>query len=636
MTVARTGLWWSLACALALWAYWPGLAGPALLDDTQNIMVLDVLKEHPEFAYDMVFDNKSGPLGRPVSMATFVAEKIWLDRGVFGVKRINLVIHILCATLIYVLLNQWLGVTGWTYRKELALLGAVFWLFSPLFVSTVLYQVQRMAQLSTVFSLVALLLYGFWRNRYLSSKPHGILLLFILIFLILGVFSKENALLVVPLILVLEVFWYRGFDCERHGRALNLLRWQSGIFFGLLGAILLAFIFKPELLAGGYENRSFDVSQRLMTQSRVLWHYIAQFLWPNVQVLGVYHDDFPISYGLLKPVTTLLAVFSWVAFLVLALVSCWRISWRKYAFGLVFFLVAHLLESSTVGLEIYYEHRNYFPMIGVVVILLAFLGQSFQRVPEIAPPMLAFAILWLAITFFKLSSQASVWSNTDVLYMSAVNGHPYSLRANVEYGNALARKGYLEQALVYSRKADELQGTDGVGIRALREMATYCLARAAYPEEQMKKLRFDDKELRSGRFNQVFHFLIQKIGLQRCHESFGLLLANQVERVLNASSVSSEAQVNTRLLAAQLENALARYDKALAYTEGLINVPEFGAKALLMHLHFATAVQDREQIALAKQRLFALKAENKLDKHALYTLSLYTQGDETDTQVDVP
>lgn len=38
-------------------------------------------------------------------------------------------------------------------------------------------------------------------------------------------------------------------------------------------------------------------------------------------------------------------------------------------FGPVFFLAAHLVESSVIALELYFEHRNYLPSVGIFISL---------------------------------------------------------------------------------------------------------------------------------------------------------------------------------------------------------------------------------------------------------------------------
>ena len=75
-TSARTGihvlsalLLFALFAAVTGWIYWPGISGPELLDDRSSVLVMDDLNHHPELAFDYVFGDKSGVLGRSVSMA---------------------------------------------------------------------------------------------------------------------------------------------------------------------------------------------------------------------------------------------------------------------------------------------------------------------------------------------------------------------------------------------------------------------------------------------------------------------------------------------------------------------------------------------------------------------------------------
>ncbi|MDG1315247.1 MAG: hypothetical protein P8P29_06975, partial [Flavobacteriaceae bacterium] len=69
----------SLILFLTLWVYFPGLAGPSLLDDYSSLGTLHNVSTSPDLAWDYVLGDNSGPLGRSVSMATFVVEHLWSD-----------------------------------------------------------------------------------------------------------------------------------------------------------------------------------------------------------------------------------------------------------------------------------------------------------------------------------------------------------------------------------------------------------------------------------------------------------------------------------------------------------------------------------------------------------------------------
>ena len=84
----------ALALFLTGWVYWPGQSGPALLDDATSVMVIRDLREQPELAWDYVTGDKSGPLGRPVSVASFVLEKMFFDDSLIVSKRLNICLHL--------------------------------------------------------------------------------------------------------------------------------------------------------------------------------------------------------------------------------------------------------------------------------------------------------------------------------------------------------------------------------------------------------------------------------------------------------------------------------------------------------------------------------------------------------------
>ena len=209
----RVGYCLSLAIALLLvaitgWVYAPGAAGPALLDDYSNVAVIPDLRDSPELALDYVLGNKAGPLGRPVSMASFVLESMVFNRDIATSKQINIGLHLLNGCLViwlFALLFRHIQVPG---ALGLAVLLGAAWLLSPLFVSTVLYVVQRMAMLAATFMLLALIAYCHWRNTILIGRFRPDLLIAVGFAFLLAIYSKENAIVLVPLLLLLETLWF--------------------------------------------------------------------------------------------------------------------------------------------------------------------------------------------------------------------------------------------------------------------------------------------------------------------------------------------------------------------------------------------------------------------------------------------
>jgi protein O-mannosyl-transferase len=145
---------WLLALmTITVLIYLPGINGPFLFDDAQNIVSpIQAWLDGRTGWQDIVFGNRSGLFGRPLPMATFLANAALSGLAAMPFKATNIAIHIICSILIYKLIFALLQrdpLLG-SRAKIYALLVCALWLLHPMQVSTVLYIVQRMAQLSTL------------------------------------------------------------------------------------------------------------------------------------------------------------------------------------------------------------------------------------------------------------------------------------------------------------------------------------------------------------------------------------------------------------------------------------------------------------------------------------------------------
>ena len=311
---------------LAGLTYWQGLAGPLFFDDrpalTANELVQIDGSVFDEWRTASLSSN-SGRLRRPVSMLTFAANHVVArDFVPVQVKALNLVVHIGIAFLLYHLFQAAIAslrlVSDASTARLLALTAAGIWLLHPLHVSTVLYAVQRMAQLSALFVVAGLLVFMHYRQRWAEAgATAGEVLaagLWLFFLTALAVLSKESGALLPWFVIVLEVCIFRGVWA---GRPHKLLR-RAGYVLLLLpiGLVFLLLALTPESLIGGYVRREFTLEERLLTQPRLLWRYLGWIALPNINDMGFQHDDIPLSTGLLAPVTTLLALLGWAALLV--------------------------------------------------------------------------------------------------------------------------------------------------------------------------------------------------------------------------------------------------------------------------------------------------------------------------------
>lgn len=433
------------AMAVTVLVYWIGLHGPFLLDDQNNLYIIDRWLQGNAPLRDVLLGGQSGISSRPVSMASFVLGAWLAGSDPFIYKLGNLLIHLLNGVVAYVLVRR-IAQRDDRMRPNatiVAALVAALWLLHPLHASTVLYAVQRMAQLSALFLLLGMWFYMVMRER-LEQRPTPTmgLSLFagIVALLATGFMAKENAVLLPALCLVLELGYFSRATRPR------AVRWFFALLLWLpLLAGLLAFALAPARLLGGYLKRDFDLTQRLLSETRALCDYLWLIVAPNPPRMGVYTDDFAASTGLLSPPTTLVAI------IVLAAITfaAWRLRSRIPALfvGWGIFLVGHALESTIIPLELYFEHRNYLPMLGILYALVGLTAAAGDRLRAVGlrtgriGAVLAVGILTLYA--FGTHGRARVWSTTESLALSAVASHPYSMRANLtlvksafEHGNA--------------------------------------------------------------------------------------------------------------------------------------------------------------------------------------------------------
>ena len=351
---------------VTFFVYWPGITGPFVLDDAGNLSPMGgngAIDNWPNFL-KFVFGGDSGPTGRPVSMLAFLIDAQFWPPSIAAFKYTNILIHLLTATSVC-----WLSYCIMlAMRIEdkraawLALLVSALWVLHPLNATTTLYVVQRMTQLMTLFAVVSLICYVKGRMLMVQDRTRGAGLLVAALFPfgLLSVLSKENGVLLLLLIVSMEHSIFR----EQVKTDLFKLWYRLGVLVPLVIIFVYLGLTAPASMEA-YAYRDFNLSERLLTESRVLCTYIAKMFLPTALGAGLYHDDIVVSTGLLQPITTLFSTLGLLAICVVAFT--WRKSQPMLFFGVAWFFAMQLLESTYLPLELYFEHRNYLAMIGPLI-----------------------------------------------------------------------------------------------------------------------------------------------------------------------------------------------------------------------------------------------------------------------------
>ena len=424
--------------------YASGLSGPLFFDDLPNLIQNPLLQINGQ-----VFDHwrtaalsaDAGPLGRPVSLLSFALSHVLAGEfSGLSLKVMNLLIHLCIGCVVYLLTDRLLrapvlGTIEPDRRQLASLVAAAIWLLHPLHVSTVLYAIQRMAQLSSLFVLLGLYIFSRYRLRWANQgAPVGEIMaaaLWLLLITVLAAFSKENGALLPWLVLLVEVALFRGVW---EGSTNKPLKYVALFFFALpIVLLIMVLLIAPEIFTDGFQARDFSLKERVFTQSRVLWQYLGWWFWPDIRAMGFYHDDIAISRSLSEPISTSYSLMAWFVMSVVAVIMRHRLPLLLFSF--LFFIIAHSMESSVIALEMVFEHRNYLPSVGVCMLLAYLL--------VIAAPaskrMLCFSALsgLLCVLVILLLVRVELWSNESKLAKFDALNHPSSARANYSYGSLL-------------------------------------------------------------------------------------------------------------------------------------------------------------------------------------------------------
>ena len=481
-----------LLLALTAACYWPGLSGDLVLDDYSNLQPLAAVERGELGWREFVASRISAkPPGRPVALASFLAN--WLASGpdVWMLKYTNLMIHLLCGVLVFWLSGRLLAtpaIDAGPRRWWIALWVAAAWLLAPLLVSTVLYIVQRMAQLAALFVLAGLLSYVIGRQALATHFVRGVvgIALALLLFWPLALASKENGALLPLLILLVEAFFFR-FRGPVRARRVAIAAAVVPVVAATAAAVALA-LHDPARMFGNYAWREFGLVERLLTQPRALFDYLANLLLlPGGSGMSLYHDDFPLSTGLLTPVTTLASL----AALAALIVAAWRLRHTPVAvlfFGPLFFLAAHAVESSVFALELYFEHRNYLPAVGIFLGLALLARDVAARIRYrrlLVAALIALPLVYAGATWYR----ALVWQSWEGMLLAAEQTHPRSPRVHKGLASVYMNRGELERAFAHLDRAAELDGShDSYGL-ALHTASAWCVTARRAPEQAYARLQ---------------------------------------------------------------------------------------------------------------------------------------------------
>jgi protein O-mannosyl-transferase len=454
-----------LICAVgvaALYAWLmlsPGTQGGFLLDDYGTVDKLEVVKENPDISFlDWFVDGGfKVASGRPISYLTFYFQyDSWPDSpGNF--KLVNLILHFVNGCLVGIFAFLLFRVNhGGEHERRIflaSLLVALLWVLHPIQHSAVFYVVQRMTELSAFFIFLGGIGYILARRFWDYSKLRTSLGLCLLVafFAVFAIFSKENGLLLFLFVLVIEFVGIPVCKDQRYRYVLVI----SSTLPVLLFVCFVAY--RWDILSAMGDIRQFTPVERIMTQSRVVFEYLGMILMPRLDAYTLYHDNYEVSRGLFSPLTTFFSLIFWL--ILVGFAWAWRRRDRMFCFAVCWFLVGHLMESTFIPLELFFEHRNYIPSFSIMLFIVSKLFLSPDKYRGLRLSALYsyfFLVSWVSFLNVK------TWESDDSIVAHWGYERPESFRSQFELARYYANRQYFDKTVdvfesYVKRRPDDLR-----------------------------------------------------------------------------------------------------------------------------------------------------------------------------------
>jgi tetratricopeptide (TPR) repeat protein len=427
------------AALLLAGCYLPGLHGPFLFDDAANLPNLGAygpIDNATAFLRYMT-SGHADPTGRPFSLLSFLIDARNWPAEPLPFKRTNLILHAVNAALLGIVLARMGRLHGLSRARSdiAAAIAAIVWALNPFFVSTVLYVVQREAMLPATFTLLGLLCWLRARERDAAKPTASILWLALGVggCTVMAALSKANGLLLPLLVLMCEATMLTSSPAFR-----AKLRWTV-----LPPAIaIVAFVTWTAVAAigrGPVAIRGWSIWQRLITEPSILLDYLAQLWLIRPTASSLFHDGIQAATSLWTPWYTLPSI----AICVALIIAGWLLRHRCpfLSLAILFYFAGHLMESSSLALELYFDHRNYLPAMPMFwALAVTVTGLRFRMLAG----LLSTAVI-LAISALTLST-ATLWGQPLAQATDWAIQNPESARAQAYAAQMDMAAGRLDEA----------------------------------------------------------------------------------------------------------------------------------------------------------------------------------------------
>jgi len=406
-----------------------------------------------------------GQLYRPIANLSFALNWYIGQDKPFGYHVVNLFIHVLSALFLFKATLLLLHTPSLKKQPEqdalfIALLSTILWAINPIQTQAVTYVVQRMASMSAMFYIFAL--YSYIRARQTQVFMQSVKnLLLCCLFFLLALGCKENAVTLIPSLLLIELLFFKNTD--RFSRTIRTLLTAANIIFILVAFYYIYSHINLQTLTSPIGSRPFSLLERLLTQPAILFFYLSLLLYPSPARLSIDHS-FPLSTSLITPWTTLPALLGIAALLAFAVHQ--RKKTPLLSLAILFFFINHLVESTIIPLELIFEHRNYLPSFFLFLPIAAGIHWAIKKSASSSRlvhfTLVALIPLLLIAIGLGTYSRNQIWATEESLWADALtkasdNARPYAKLGEIYGWHKERTPENLQTAVILFEKSINLE-----------------------------------------------------------------------------------------------------------------------------------------------------------------------------------
>jgi hypothetical protein len=407
---------------------------------------------------------------RPVANISFALNYYFHGLEVKGYHLVNIFIHLLAGIMLFYFVKTTLSLSllkdRYSKSQFIPFFTALIWLVHPLHTQSVTYIVQRMNSMAALFYIMAML---FYLKARLNPERTKRILFFSVAFIsgLLALGTKQNTITLPIFILLYEWYFFQDLRLKISKKQIFWIATICLVFITVLYIYLGTFTLSK--IVSGYGGRPFSLVERLLTQPRVILHYISLLVVPAPSRLNLDYD-FPLSSSLLSPPTTIIAILIIAGMLGLAIYTARKN--RLNSFCTLWFLGNLLIESSIVPLEMLFEHRTYLPSMFAALMLLLFFERVVKNRNIIMVSMITVTLLFSYWTY----ERNKVWQDELTLWEDVQQKSPNKARANLNLGLAYVEKNRAVEAIPVLKKALSLyEQQENQGKYVPRTATSLCL-----------------------------------------------------------------------------------------------------------------------------------------------------------------